>query len=66
MSYNVDSLRGFSEWHKTKLRINTNNHKHTTNTKFIKQAENHRKEIVMTSAFYPQQYDIKRIIATKI
>jgi hypothetical protein len=37
--------------HKTKLRINTNNHKHTTNNKFINQAENHRKEIVIVSAF---------------
>ncbi len=23
VGYNVDSLRGFSEWHKTKLRIKT-------------------------------------------
>ena len=51
LPYNVDSLRGFSEWHKTKFRINTNNHKHTTNNKFINQAENHRKEIVMSWCF---------------
>jgi len=48
---NVDSLRGFSEWHKTQLRIKTNESKHTTNNKFINQAENHRKEIVIVSDF---------------
>ena len=48
---NVDSLRGFSEWRKTKLRIKTQAKQTQDNKKFINQAENHRKEIVITSAF---------------
>jgi len=57
---NVDSLRGFSEWRKTNFRIKTKENQTHTNNKFINQAENHRKEIVIVSAFILKNYGIRK------